>query len=518
MDRIIIRIALLACLTVTAAAHAASPGDSQIARGKYLATAGDCVSCHTAEGGVPFAGGLYMDTPFGPISTPNITPDADTGIGKYSDAEFYRVLHEGRGRHGQYLYPVMPFPWYTHVSRDDVLAIKAYLFSLAPVHSARLPNKMRFPFDVREGLAAWRTLFFTAAKDNPGAAVGSAGRGAYLVEGLGHCGECHNGSKLVGASRFGRQLQGGEIDGWYAPNLTSDVSEGIGQWSEHDLAHYLKTGVSPEHGVALGPMAQAVHESLGQLDDTDLEAMAAYLKSTPAKAGFKEAQLADYAGRGAPGGATYLSYCSSCHGVNGEGVPHIAPALAQNGAVRAGGPQNVIRVVLGGKEATATYAPMIAIGLGMSDEEVAEVSNYVRQSWGNASPATAVPGMVAALRATTQTLLDATSVAACRPAAESEGGSPESAAQRWVDDPAHGITPLLANLTEDNLLDRAEKIAARVRTAKPALPKADAVNALTAAYCPVVQQEAGLTPRQRGQRLGNFSEVVYTELTTRRGL
>jgi mono/diheme cytochrome c family protein len=507
--------ALCAALAGPNGAFGASniPTDSErIARGKYLTTAGDCISCHTAPQGKPFAGGLYMNTPFGPISTPNITPDRQTGIGSYSDADFYRVLHNGIGKQGEYLYPVMPFPWYTKVSRDDVLAIKAYLFSLEPVQNPRPPNKMRFPFNVREGLAAWRALFFRAAAEAPNAGGSAAiGRGGYLVEGLGHCGECHNGDKLVGDSRWGHSLQGGEIDGWYAPNLTSNVGEGIGDWTTPELVQYLQTGVSAKHGLALGPMAEAVHESLSRLDQSDLQAMAEYLKATPASGGFSQAKLADYAGRGAPGATEYLSFCSSCHGVNGAGLPRIAPALIHNGAVSAQGPQNVIRVILGGKEATESYAPMIAIGLSMSDEQVADVANYVRQSWSNAAPATAAPGLVAELRAETQTLLNATSVQQCQ-------ADTKSAAQRWIEDPAHGIEPLLSGLTEDNLLERAQKITAKVKLAKPALKKAQAVNALTAAYCPIVQSDTSLSPSQRGQRLGNFSEVVYTELTEHHAL
>jgi mono/diheme cytochrome c family protein len=484
----------------------------QIARGKYLATAGDCISCHTAPQGKPFAGGLYMNTPFGPISTPNITPDRQTGIGSYSDDDFYRVFHNGIGKQGEYLYPVMPFPWYTTVTRDDVLAIKAYLFSLEPIQNPRPPNKMRFPFNVREGLAAWRALFFKASTEEPGRGAGTPiDRGAYLVGGLGHCGECHNGDKLVGNSRFGHTLQGGEIDGWYAPNLTSDMGEGLGEWSTPELVEYLQTGVSAKHGLALGSMAETIHESLSHLDKSDLEAMAEYLKARPAKSGFTQAKFADFAGRDAPGATEFLTFCSSCHGVDGAGVPRVAPALIHNGAVSAQGPQNVIRIILGGKEATESYAPMIAIGASMSNEQVAAVANYVRQSWSNEAPATAVPGMVAELRAETQTLLDATSIEQCK-------ADPKTPARRWIDDPAHGIAPLLSGLTEDNLLERAEKIAGKVNSAKPALKKAQAVNALTAAYCPLVAGDTALSPSQRAQRLGNFSEVIYTEITEHRRL
>ena len=196
--RAAIAIAALGLLAVTPGNAAQDP---QIERGAYLATAGDCVACHTAPDGRPFTGGLYLPTPFGQISTPNITPDVETGIGAWSDEQFYRAMHEGIGRDGEYLYPAFPFPWYTKVTREDVLAIKAYLFSLPPQRAPRGPMKLAFPFNVREGLLAWRTLFFRPGglASDP-AASDAVNRGAYLVEGLGHCGECHNRSKLFGAS------------------------------------------------------------------------------------------------------------------------------------------------------------------------------------------------------------------------------------------------------------------------------------------------------------------------------
>ena len=203
--------------------------DALIKKGEYLMRAGDCIACHTAPGGTPFAGGLYMPTPFGSISTPNITPDKDTGIGTWSDDQFYHAVHDGIGHKGEYLYPVFPFPWYTKVTRDDVMAIKAYLFSLKPEHAPRKPLQLAFPFSIRTALLTWRTAFFKAEtfKPDPSASA-QVNRGAYLVEGLGHCGECHNHNNVLGASDWSGKLEGGEIDGWYAPNITSNGKEGVG--------------------------------------------------------------------------------------------------------------------------------------------------------------------------------------------------------------------------------------------------------------------------------------------------
>ena len=201
------------CLTPVSGARAADA--ALIAHGKYLATAGDCEACHTASGGKPFAGGLYMNTPFGQVATPNITPDNDTGIGKITDDQFYRVFHAGIGMNGDHLYPVMPFPWYTKVTRDDVLAIKAYLFSLAPVHAPQKPNKMEFPFNVRAGLIGWDLVFLKQGEFKPDPSQSpQVNRGAYLVQGLEHCGECHNGNALFGNSGLSNTLGGGVVDKW----------------------------------------------------------------------------------------------------------------------------------------------------------------------------------------------------------------------------------------------------------------------------------------------------------------
>jgi mono/diheme cytochrome c family protein len=203
-----------------------APNADLVARGKYIATAGDCMACHTNPGGEPYAGGRYLETPFGPLPSSNITPDKQTGIGNITDDQFYRALHEGIGKNGEYLYSAMPYPWYTKVTRDDVLAIKAYLLTLKPVHAPALPNKMSFPFNLRTGLLAWNQAFFHEGTFQPDPAKSpEVNRGAYLVEGLGHCGECHNGHGILRTGKISDPLQGGPIQDWYAPNLTSDVHE-----------------------------------------------------------------------------------------------------------------------------------------------------------------------------------------------------------------------------------------------------------------------------------------------------
>ena len=342
-------------LTVSVGRAADPPAADQVARGKYLSDAGGCVACHTNPGGEPFAGGRYLPTPFGPLPTPNITPDQDTGIGKITDDQFYRVFHQGIGDDGEYLYPAMPYPWYTKVTRDDVLAIKAYLMTVKPVHAPRLPSKMSFPFNIRTGLLAWNEAFFHEGTFEPDPSKSAAvNRGAYLVQGLGHCGACHNGRGVLGNGPAARPLQGGPIQDWYAPNLTSDVHEGIGKYSDDQLVTYLKTGQAEGIGVAAGPMSETIHDSLSKLTDEDLRAMVAYLKSTPAEASYKDTQRTGFAGPVPAGRETYLSYCASCHQSNGQGVPGAVASLVNNGSVLAGGPQDVIRTVLGGIEAKGT--------------------------------------------------------------------------------------------------------------------------------------------------------------------
>src|SRR5690242_1774089 len=223
---------VIAALMIPAAALADPDNYVDIARGKALATAGDCVACHTAPGGTPFAGGLALQTPFGPIMTANITPDTTTGIGSWSADDFARAMHEGRRPGGAYLYPAFPYPYYTRVTRADTDAIYAYLRSLAPVVNRINRNTLPFPFNIRLSMLGWNALFFKPAGfvAEPGRSE-EFNRGAYLVEGLGHCGACHTPLNLLGANKADQYLQGSQIDHWTAPNITNDRLVGLGKWS-----------------------------------------------------------------------------------------------------------------------------------------------------------------------------------------------------------------------------------------------------------------------------------------------
>jgi mono/diheme cytochrome c family protein len=496
------------CLGFVASVQAApeQPSTDLIARGKYLSDAGDCLACHTKEGGENYAGGRYLPTPFGPLSTPNITPDKETGIGNWSDDQFYRVFHEGIGKSGEYLYPAMPYPWYTKVTREDVLAIKAYLFSLQPVHAPRQPNHLAFPFNIRLGLLAWNEAFFHEGtfKPDPGKSD-EVNRGAYLVQGLGHCGECHNGRSLLGNGKAAQPLRGGPIQDWYAPDLTSDVHEGIGRYSDEQIVTYLKSGQATGVGIAAGPMAETIRNSLSKLTDEDLHAIAVYLKSTPAEASYKTAQRSDYTGPQPAGRDIYLSYCVSCHQPNGEGVAGSVASLVGNGAVLAGGPQDVIRTILGGFEAKGTDAPMPAIGTGMTDQQIADVTNYVRQDWGNKAPPNAGPGMVGELRKSTEAALYGGVSGQCPQIAQPEIKAAAS-------DPKTGIESALRAMTPANVLQTTEAVTPKLQAVVPNASQADIVNGLTLAYCPILRQDSSISDPQKVTQLDGFSEQIYSYL------
>jgi mono/diheme cytochrome c family protein len=399
----------------------------------------------------------------------------------------------------------MPFPWYTKATRDDVMAIKAYLFTLPAVRQVRPPNKLAFPFSVRESLLVWRAAFFNAGefKADPQQSA-EVNRGAYLVNGLAHCGECHNGRPVAGQSRYEKAFQGGVIDNWYAPNITSDVHDGVGGWTNDQLVTYLKTGMAPGKGIALGPMAETI-QNLSHLKAADLQAIAAYLKATPATAE-PHGKLSLFEGRDARGAQAYLNNCASCHGLEGKGLTQVVPALQGNGAVTAQGPQNVIQVVLGGLAAHGSYAPMLAVGAGMSDEEVADVTNFVRQIGGNVAPATATTGMVAELRGKTDTLMNGAPGTAC-PKIE------EPALAKAVD--ASGIAAMLARMSDVTMLNVAHAVVSKLSKAAPAASQAALVNAITATYCPVLRQDTKLDANWKALKLGQFSALVYTEASSR---
>jgi mono/diheme cytochrome c family protein len=399
---VVVAVALLAVESGVVAVGRAQTNESgtnldpqnfvQIERGRYLAVAGDCASCHTVPGsGQPFAGGRPIQTPFGVVVGANITPDRETGIGAWSDELFVRALRDGRGHGGELLYPAMPYPYYTKVTERDALAIRAYLNTVRPVHNRVIANLLPFPFDVREGVKAWNALYFKSGEFKPDAAKSAEwNRGAYLVEGLGHCGACHTPKTTLGGDDNAHALQGYALQGWFAPNITNDSESGLGDWSIADIVSYLKTGHNPSTA-STGIMAEEITLSSSQMTDADLTAIATYLKSLPGEAAAAPAAASAPEPTMAAGGAIYADECSACHGPDGKGVPYLFPSLTGSPNVRSVDPASLIRVVLEGARSVATAGEPTGPGMPsfawkLNDDEAAAVLTYIRNSWGSSAP------------------------------------------------------------------------------------------------------------------------------------
>ncbi len=367
---------------------------SQVETGRYLVKAGDCVSCHTLKGGKPFAGGVALNTPFGVIYSPNITPDKTTGIGKWSGDDFYNAMHLGKDNKGKHLYPIFPYPWFTKVSRSDSNAIKAYLDTLTPVHQQNKPNKLKWPLTWRISVAAWNLLYFTPGNFKPDPKHSLQwNRGAYLVKGFGHCGECHTPKNMLGATRKGnKRFTGGAVGNyWFAPSLSDNLRLGIGNWSVPEIVRYLKTG-SNDKSASAGPMTEVVMNSTRYLSNPDLNAIAVYLKNMPQK------QLVTVAKTSKPdlttlhrGHSLYMFNCAGCHMDNGAGVPHFFPPLRGSSAVQTKDPETVIHVVLMGASlpppmSTPAGIAMPSFAQKLNNRQITDVVNYIRNAWGNRAP------------------------------------------------------------------------------------------------------------------------------------
>ena len=380
---------LLGSGTLPAASPEPAGNAALVERGRYLAVVGDCAACHTADKGKPFAGGRPIETPFGVILAPNITPDRETGIGSWSAEDFVAVLQRGIGRGGKHLYPAMPYGYTTHVSRADDLALQAWFATVPAVRNKVVANRLPFPLDIRAAIVGWNALYFTPGEWRPDPAKSAVwNRGAYLVEGLEHCGACHTPKRLLGADDTSRRLRGNTLQGWFAPNITDDDRQGLGRWSVDDIVAYLATGHN-RFAAASGPMAEEVAISSSQMHVADLRAIAVYLKDQPGQS--DAPQPADPSGKAMRlGRAIYADECSSCHTPDGGGIAGLFPALAGAPAVQSRAPTSIIRVVLRGAQDVATApaptgAAMPAFGWMLSDEQVAAVGTYIRNAWGNAA-------------------------------------------------------------------------------------------------------------------------------------
>ncbi len=388
---------------------AAAPSEALIARGAYLARAGNCMGCHTVAGGAAYAGGRGIATPFGTVFTSNLTPDDKTGIGSWSSSHFWRAMHNGKSKNGRLLYPAFPYTSFTQMTREDANALYAYLKSLPAVAQANQAHTLRFPYDSQAALAVWRALYFSPGVYKTDTARSAEwNRGAYLVTGLGHCSACHTARNALGASE-GLDLAGGLIpmQNWYAPSLVAPHEAGVGSWTAQDITTLLKTGVSARASVN-GPMAEVVQGSTQYLTDEDLGAMAQFLKALPASYVKDEKREPDIAlmatspsvtatggtsgAVAAKGAKLYEQNCAQCHGDKGQGVPNAYPALAANRAVLMPQTVNLVQIVLNGGYAPATAGNPRPFGmppfvLVMDDSDVAAVLTHIRNSWGNQASA-----------------------------------------------------------------------------------------------------------------------------------
>jgi mono/diheme cytochrome c family protein len=374
---------------VPAALAQASP----VERGAYLARAADCFACHTTPGGKPYAGGLGFKLPFGTLYSTNITPDKETGIGNFSDQDFLNAVHRGIRDDGARLYPAMPFASYTYMTDADALAIKAYLFSLPPVHAPDPENTLKFPFNQRWAMSFWSVVFNPDTRFEPDTSKSPEwNRGAYLVEALGHCGECHTPRNLAFALDNRKKFAGAVTAGWRAFNISSDKTTGVGGWRDEDLLSYFSTGYAPGHGSASGPMAEAIDHGLSQLAPADLRAVVAYLRTVPATASpdlpatLAPPAPASHKDGGTPdprGKMVFEGACVSCHGWTGESS--ISPSATLTGAWAVNDPSatNVAQVVISGTQRhTEGAVSMPAFGSAYSDAEIAAVANYVTARFG----------------------------------------------------------------------------------------------------------------------------------------
>jgi mono/diheme cytochrome c family protein len=402
--------ALVACTLVApalaetplpdAAKSAPANADPLVVRGKYLSLAADCMACHTGPGGEPYAGGQPLKSDYGTIYGPNITQDAQTGIGSWTKADFVKALRLGVSKDGSYIYPAMPYDAYTKLTDADMDALWAYMKTVKAVNHTPPKNTLPFPLTVRSGLAVWQSMYFT-----PGKFVAHAGkseewnRGAYLVEALGHCSDCHTPRNVAQGPETQHLLAGARISGWYAPDISDDPKSKLHAWTPEQLAHYLKTGTTPDNAKAVGPMQETIHDSLQYLKDADLKAMAVYLKqpaTTPQAETASKARLP--ADRLAAGKQVYDDNCVSCHQADGKGMKGSVPALAKDDSVTAGEPYNVIMAILEGFPPQGSWGAMASFANQLTDDQIADVTNYVRTAWNNDATANATPWAVSTWR------------------------------------------------------------------------------------------------------------------------
>ena len=370
---------------------------AQIERGRYIAKLGDCAACHTSEGGAPYAGGRSIVTPFGIIYSSNITTDKETGIGSWTNDDFWTLMHSGIRKDGAHVYPAMPYPWFTKMTRHDVDDLKTYLDTLPPVRYRPPENELLPPLQFRETVAAWNLLFFEKGVFKPDPSKSAEwNRGAYIMEGPGHCGACHTPANLLGGPERDHRYEGQSIQNWWAPDLTGRGSSGVAMWSAEDIVAYLKNGRN-DHAIASGLMADAVENSTQYMTDADLAAIATYLKDLPIEERERDGVRVGDASKETmtDGEHLFRDNCAACHGSDGAGVPSLIADLRESGIVNAPDPVGILRVILAGAHGNVTQgAPtrpaMPPFGWKLNDGEIAAVATYIRQSFDNRAPSVSV--------------------------------------------------------------------------------------------------------------------------------
>ncbi|MFG1397894.1 cytochrome c [Roseixanthobacter pseudopolyaromaticivorans] len=506
------KAALWAACAATAVFSGAASAQTQaddsalVERGAYLAKAGDCMPCHSGDPKKPFAGNLPFNTPFGTMFSVNITSDPAYGIGNWTYEQFKAALHDGIRADGAYLYPAMPFDAYTGIEESDLKALWAFVRRIPAIAEPRKENQLNFPFNVRLGLLAWRELFFEPAYFKPTTGKSDAwNRGAYLAQTLAHCADCHTPRNLMGAVKQKQNFLGTEVDGYWAPDISTEGLKKSG-WTADKLTTFLKSGSSTGKTSVFGPMAEVVHDSLGFLTPTDLTALVTYLMDAPPPSDVPAPQAAsplpaDVFQRAAK---SYVDNCAPCHMSKGAGSTDIIPPLAGNPAVVASEPYNVIMAILGGLPSGGTYGPMPSFAGRLSDQQVADLVNYVRTSWGNKADPSATPAMVAAWRATANVPDFGTQQASAFDCPKVGGGpgstGPDPKAVAAITQMMQGGNRQIHVLT------------AAYSAADSGATPDTVVDALTAAYCPVVATSS-LPDWQKSAELRRFTLQVAADVS-----
>ncbi|HEY2418542.1 MAG TPA: cytochrome c [Steroidobacteraceae bacterium] len=357
----------------------------EVARGRYLAALGDCTGCHASAHGSAYSGGQALTAAFGTVYSSNITPDRQTGIGTWTALQFYQAMHDGLRADGAHLYPAFPYVYFTRISRADSDAIFAFLQTVPPVHAVPPPNRLVFPLNYRAVVWFWNAMFLDKSAIIADASKSPAwNRGARLVNGLGHCGGCHTPKNMLFGDEMSKAFTGANLDHWFAANLTPAPLDGLGRWSQSDIVEYLKTGRNG-HAAAAGSMQEVVSRSTSHLSDEDLAAIATYLSSLPAAAASEPAPPGTRAMQA--GEALFAQSCSMCHLAANPGTPPAYPKLANNPLVQERDPETVVRIILQGAQSAATADAATGYSMpafvSFSDQDIADVATYIRNTWGN---------------------------------------------------------------------------------------------------------------------------------------